>query len=512
MEYPRVSERWIPDPRSLVKAENPRSLVRTENNEHISVNPRAQVWSPIPEKDESIAVDPRMKVWKPEKEEHIALNPKTQVLMCTLCNVDFTSVALRLDHMKGKRHAKNIAKLLREPNTVIKKPLKKKPQAEEGQFGKCEMCNVFYRSPNEAVTHLFSETHKAKQEALHAEQEAIKLRAKKIEETAKLHKKIVEMTKKLKAKRAPDLNDDGIKTSGGGDPTTATSTSTSSSSTCPSPTGSISLNPPPPIPTKHRSARWARFYASTPAVKTQDRFTPFLPAFAKVETDETEEDEGKPNIETTSIKNHSDTNTNSHPAVPAKKVESEKKAIAPVTKVTSPVKEKVSCDKKVTLPVKKVTLPVKEVTLPGKEVTSPASLDRENQTRKSPTQLKKPPEEEATTDARWANFYAPNPLPSLEETTPPPVQKPVPQTNKPSSSKPQPASSTLNGESKSETTKKPPDEQLPKVPTQKLKRPKFCVHCGKKVPNQVVKFCGGCGRRIVGRVLAPAELLKRAVG
>jgi len=421
-----------------------------------------------------------------EKDKHIKVNPRTQALMCTLCEVDFTSVALQMDHMKGKRHAKNLNKLLKAPDTIVKKTLKK-PDIKEGHFGKCEICNVFYQRQDEAETHLFSETHKAKQDALNDEREAKKLREKKIEETAKLHKKIMDMTKKLKAKREPDLYDNGIKKSNGeGETATATSTSTSSS-LCPSPTGSNSLNPPPPIPKKHRSARWAKFYASTPAVKTQTRFTPFLPAFAIVKNDETLE-EGKPDIETTRTENLSETNTNAHPASPARKVDSDKKAIA------SPVKKVASSVKVTTSPVQKITFP---------EISS-ASTAGIKEVQKPHSKPKKPPEEKD--DDQWLNFYTPHPLPSLEETTPPPEQKPAPVTDKPScSSKPEPSTSPLSGDSKMETSKLRPNGKLPKLTEQKLKRPKFCIHCGTKVPNKKSKFCVACGKPIVARVVTDTD-------
>jgi len=92
--------------------------------------------------------------------KYISINSVTDLRMCTLCGVTFTSSVLERDHMRGKRHEKNIRKArgLIPTASVIKR------FGQCGQFGQCSLCDVLYDGPNDAVAHLFSEEHLRAQE------------------------------------------------------------------------------------------------------------------------------------------------------------------------------------------------------------------------------------------------------------------------------------------------------------------------------------------------------------
>jgi len=95
-------------------------------------------------------------------EKYISINSITDLRMCTLCGVTFTSRVLERDHMRGKRHEKNI----RKKRGMIPKASVIKRFGQCGQFGQCSLCDVLYDGPNDAVAHLFSEEHlRAQREA-----------------------------------------------------------------------------------------------------------------------------------------------------------------------------------------------------------------------------------------------------------------------------------------------------------------------------------------------------------
>jgi len=91
----------------------------------------------------------------PTGEKYISINSITDLRMCTLCRVTFTSRVLERDHMAGKRHEKNI----RKTRGMIPKASVIKRFGQCGQFGECSLCEVLYDGPNDAVAHLFSADH-----------------------------------------------------------------------------------------------------------------------------------------------------------------------------------------------------------------------------------------------------------------------------------------------------------------------------------------------------------------
>jgi len=91
----------------------------------------------------------------PTAEKYISINSITDLRMCTLCGVTFTSSVLERDHMSGKRHEKNI----RKTRGMVPKAAVIKRFGQCGQFGECALCEVLYDGPNDAVAHLFSADH-----------------------------------------------------------------------------------------------------------------------------------------------------------------------------------------------------------------------------------------------------------------------------------------------------------------------------------------------------------------
>jgi len=91
----------------------------------------------------------------PTADPYISINSVTDLRMCTLCGVTFTSRVLERDHMRGKRHEKNIRKSrgMLPTASVIKR------FGQCGQFGQCSLCDVLYDGPDDAVRHLFSADH-----------------------------------------------------------------------------------------------------------------------------------------------------------------------------------------------------------------------------------------------------------------------------------------------------------------------------------------------------------------
>jgi len=78
------------------------------------------------------------------KNKYITINKETRARKCAVCHVSFTSPFHERDHLKGKKHAKMVVKVL-------------------GEFGRCELCNMKYESARDAIHHLFSQIHIKKQ-------------------------------------------------------------------------------------------------------------------------------------------------------------------------------------------------------------------------------------------------------------------------------------------------------------------------------------------------------------
>merc|ERR1719320_1092085 len=72
-----------------------------------------------------------------------AENAKTEKVNCgecSVCHITFTSASHKRDHMKGKKHKKMLQKV-------------------NGEFGRCNLCDMKYQSARDCVSHLFSQTH-----------------------------------------------------------------------------------------------------------------------------------------------------------------------------------------------------------------------------------------------------------------------------------------------------------------------------------------------------------------
>jgi len=82
-------------------------------------------------------------------QEYIETNPETDIRMCTLCYVDFTSDIMEESHRTGKRHLKNVK--------YAKQGLLN--GQTDASLGKCEICNVLFTSPIMRLTHLNGRRH-----------------------------------------------------------------------------------------------------------------------------------------------------------------------------------------------------------------------------------------------------------------------------------------------------------------------------------------------------------------
>jgi len=93
------------------------------------------------------------------KEKYIVVSSETKRRMCTLCSVEFSSTFIELSHIQGRRHKQNVQNASKGVPLIRPRPKKKRKPNKATILGRCEICNVTYTSLLMKKNHVVGKIH-----------------------------------------------------------------------------------------------------------------------------------------------------------------------------------------------------------------------------------------------------------------------------------------------------------------------------------------------------------------